>query len=159
MHGVLPGTSTETCTAGAGSLLLEFGILSRLLNDPIFENCARRANQKLWQLRHKETGLLGLLNSSCNTTKEFEFTGNSIDVNTSEWKSFMTGEQITNYTIFATSTFLRTWSWIRLILWVSLESVHSVWWWTRVGNVRRIATKSSALSSARPSKMVHPFPF
>lgn len=51
----------ETCTAGAGSLLLEFGALSRLLGDPIYESMARRANRALWSARAKTTGLLGEL--------------------------------------------------------------------------------------------------
>lgn len=45
IHGVLPDTINETCTAGAGSLLLEFGVLSRLLNDSVYENLARRTNK------------------------------------------------------------------------------------------------------------------
>lgn len=49
----------ETCTAGAGSLLLELGALSRLLGDPIYESMARRANRALWEARAKTTGLLG----------------------------------------------------------------------------------------------------
>lgn len=49
----------DTCTAGAGSLLLEFGALSRLLGDPIYESMARRANRALWSARAKTTGLLG----------------------------------------------------------------------------------------------------
>ncbi|ODM99933.1 ER degradation-enhancing alpha-mannosidase-like protein 1 [Orchesella cincta] len=49
----------ETCTAGAGSLLLELGALSRLLGDPIYESMARRANRALWSARAKTTGLLG----------------------------------------------------------------------------------------------------
>ncbi|KNZ61589.1 hypothetical protein VP01_1381g3 [Puccinia sorghi] len=36
-HGVVSGEGTETCTAGAGSLLLEFATLSRLLGDPMYE--------------------------------------------------------------------------------------------------------------------------
>uniref|UniRef100_A0A8D9A759 ER degradation-enhancing alpha-mannosidase-like protein 1 n=1 Tax=Cacopsylla melanoneura TaxID=428564 RepID=A0A8D9A759_9HEMI len=35
------------------------GILSRLLNDPVYENYARRANKALWSVRDKNTGLLG----------------------------------------------------------------------------------------------------
>ncbi|KAG8516849.1 ER degradation-enhancing alpha-mannosidase-like protein 1, partial [Galemys pyrenaicus] len=57
--GVPPDSNNETCTAGAGSLLLEFGILSRLLGDPTFEWVARRAVKALWALRSNETGLLG----------------------------------------------------------------------------------------------------
>jgi len=49
----------ETCTAGAGSLLLELGTLSRLVGDPIYESMARRANRALWSARAKNTGLLG----------------------------------------------------------------------------------------------------
>ncbi|KAJ7316979.1 hypothetical protein JRQ81_003141 [Phrynocephalus forsythii] len=41
--GVPSGSNNETCTAGAGSLLVEFGILSRLLGDSTFEWVARRA--------------------------------------------------------------------------------------------------------------------
>uniref|UniRef100_A0A8D9EQC7 alpha-1,2-Mannosidase n=6 Tax=Cacopsylla melanoneura TaxID=428564 RepID=A0A8D9EQC7_9HEMI len=51
--------SSDTCPAGAGSFLLEMGILSRLLNDPVYENYARRANKALWSVRDKNTGLLG----------------------------------------------------------------------------------------------------
>ncbi|KAI6187184.1 Alpha-1,2-Mannosidase [Aphelenchoides besseyi] len=66
----------ETCTSGAGSLLLEFGILSRLVGDDIFERLARRVNEKkLWERRSKKTGLLG----------------HSIDVQTGEWLSAQSG--------------------------------------------------------------------
>uniref|UniRef100_A0A0K0DLW0 alpha-1,2-Mannosidase n=1 Tax=Angiostrongylus cantonensis TaxID=6313 RepID=A0A0K0DLW0_ANGCA len=57
VNGILEGTVEETCTSGAGSLLLEFGILSRLLDDQTFERTARRINEKLWQLRDPNTGL------------------------------------------------------------------------------------------------------
>ncbi|XP_013369182.1 PREDICTED: ER degradation-enhancing alpha-mannosidase-like protein 1 isoform X1 [Chinchilla lanigera] len=57
--GVPPDSNNETCTAGAGSLLVEFGILSRLLGDPTFEWVARRAVKALWNLRSNDTGLLG----------------------------------------------------------------------------------------------------
>ncbi|XP_015787790.1 ER degradation-enhancing alpha-mannosidase-like protein 1 isoform X1 [Tetranychus urticae] len=67
--------ATHTCTAGAGSLLLEFGILSRLLGDPVFESVARRAARTLWYRRSENTGLLG----------------NVIDVETGEWIGKMSG--------------------------------------------------------------------
>lgn len=54
--------TSETCPAGAGSLLLEMGVLSRLLNDPVYEGYARRANKALWNYRAKSTGLLGIEN-------------------------------------------------------------------------------------------------
>ena len=54
-----PAHSPETCTAGAGSLVLEMGLLSRLLGDPSYEQHARKASRTLWQLRSKTTGLPG----------------------------------------------------------------------------------------------------
>ncbi|UXI16192.1 putative tRNA uracil-O2-methyltransferase [Sarcoptes scabiei] len=50
---------TETCPAGAGSLLLEFGILSRLTNDERFEDAAKKSIEALWNLRGSKTGLFG----------------------------------------------------------------------------------------------------
>ncbi|KNE89442.1 hypothetical protein PSTG_17102 [Puccinia striiformis f. sp. tritici PST-78] len=67
-HGVLPGEGTETCTAGAGSLLLEFATLSRLLGDPIYENVARKAFYALWDRR----SMINLF-------------GNTIDIQTGQW--------------------------------------------------------------------------
>lgn len=58
-NGVPPDSINETCTAGAGSLLVEFGILSRLIGDSTFEWVARRAVRALWSLRSNKTGLLG----------------------------------------------------------------------------------------------------
>uniref|UniRef100_T1IJL9 alpha-1,2-Mannosidase n=1 Tax=Strigamia maritima TaxID=126957 RepID=T1IJL9_STRMM len=58
-QGVPDDSKVETCTAGAGSLQLEFGILSRLIGDPVFEGVARRANHALWEHRSCHTGLLG----------------------------------------------------------------------------------------------------
>ena len=58
-----------SCLAGAGSLVLEFGILSRLLGDPVYESHARRATRAVWQLRNNVTGLFG----------------NDIDIVTGEW--------------------------------------------------------------------------
>lgn len=58
-QGLPLSPSAETCTAGAGSLVLEFGLLSRLLGDPVYEGYARRANKVLWNHRAKSTGLLG----------------------------------------------------------------------------------------------------
>lgn len=59
INGVPLEGITETCTAGAGTLLVEFGILSRLIKDPVYENYARRAVKSLWDLKNKDTGLLG----------------------------------------------------------------------------------------------------
>lgn len=49
---------TETCSAGAGSLVLEFSALSRLTGDPRFEQVAKRAFWAVWNLR-SEIGLIG----------------------------------------------------------------------------------------------------
>jgi len=57
--GVPEGARTDTCTAGAGSLLLEFGLLSRLTGDSTFEYVARRAVHAIWSRRHRQTNLLG----------------------------------------------------------------------------------------------------
>ncbi|CCX34764.1 Similar to ER degradation-enhancing alpha-mannosidase-like protein 1; acc. no. O94726 [Pyronema omphalodes CBS 100304] len=49
---------TETCTAGAGSLVLEFTTLSRLSGDPVFEQAAKRAFHAIWK-RRTPIGLVG----------------------------------------------------------------------------------------------------
>lgn len=36
-HGIPEGETTVTCTAGIGTLILEFGTLSRLTGDPLYE--------------------------------------------------------------------------------------------------------------------------
>ncbi|KAI5296491.1 alpha mannosidase-like protein, partial [Ascosphaera atra] len=43
--------TAETCTAGAGSLVLEFGALSRLTGDGRFEEMAKRAFWAVWSRR------------------------------------------------------------------------------------------------------------
>ncbi|XP_078483513.1 ER degradation-enhancing alpha-mannosidase-like protein 1 [Ciona intestinalis] len=74
-HGLPNSTITHTATAGAGSLLLEFGTLSRLIGDPTFENVARRAMHELWMRKNSDTGLLGV----------------AIDVVTGEWMGKQSG--------------------------------------------------------------------
>lgn len=49
---------TETCSAGAGSLVLEFTVLSRLTGDARFEQIAKRAFWSVWN-RRSEIGLIG----------------------------------------------------------------------------------------------------
>ncbi|RUS81987.1 hypothetical protein EGW08_010256 [Elysia chlorotica] len=73
-HGVPKGETTVTCTAGVGTFLLEFGALSRLTGDPIFEKTAVRAIRALWKFRSP----LGLL-------------GNHIDVSTGKWTAMDSG--------------------------------------------------------------------
>ncbi|KZV75403.1 glycoside hydrolase family 47 protein [Peniophora sp. CONT] len=57
-HGLVKGESIESCTAGAGSLMLEFATLSRLTGDMRFEKAARKAFFAVWNAR-SEIGLVG----------------------------------------------------------------------------------------------------
>ncbi|KAF9055160.1 alpha mannosidase-like protein [Hymenopellis radicata] len=57
-HGLLRGETLETCTAGAGSLILEFATLSRLTGDDRFEKAAFKAFFALWN-RKSDIGLVG----------------------------------------------------------------------------------------------------
>ncbi|XP_055925228.1 ER degradation-enhancing alpha-mannosidase-like protein 3 isoform X2 [Argiope bruennichi] len=53
------GVVRETCTACAGTMILEFAALSRLTGEPIFEEKARAAMDYLWQQRHRTSDLMG----------------------------------------------------------------------------------------------------
>ncbi|CEG65919.1 Putative ER degradation enhancer, mannosidase alpha-like 1 [Rhizopus microsporus] len=66
--GVPPTETTETCTAGAGSLILEFGLLSRLTGDPAYEEAAKRALKSVW-----------------NRRSHLSLMGNVIDIQTGNW--------------------------------------------------------------------------
>ncbi|KAF9469122.1 alpha mannosidase-like protein [Collybia nuda] len=57
-HGLSKGETLETCTAGAGSLILEFATLSRLTGDDRFEKAARKAFFGIWN-RKSDIGLVG----------------------------------------------------------------------------------------------------
>lgn len=50
-HGVPDGETPITCTAGVGTFLVEFGALSRLTGDPVFERAARKAIDSLHGFR------------------------------------------------------------------------------------------------------------
>ncbi|KAJ2228508.1 hypothetical protein H4R99_006180 [Coemansia sp. RSA 1722] len=52
-HGFDPSETSKTCTAGVGTLLLEFGTLSRLTNETIFEDIAIHALNEMWLERSK----------------------------------------------------------------------------------------------------------
>ncbi|RMZ92195.1 hypothetical protein DV736_g588, partial [Chaetothyriales sp. CBS 134916] len=65
---------TETCSAGAGSLVVEFSLLSRLTGDPRFEELAKRAFWAVWD-RRSEIGLIG----------------SGLDAETGQWLSSWTG--------------------------------------------------------------------
>jgi ER degradation enhancer, mannosidase alpha-like 1 len=49
--GVLPYEVQEACTAGAGTLLIEFGMLSRLTGDDKYEKAAKKALMAVWERR------------------------------------------------------------------------------------------------------------
>ncbi|XP_070410208.1 ER degradation-enhancing alpha-mannosidase-like protein 3 isoform X2 [Nothobranchius furzeri] len=53
------GTETDTCTACAGTMILEFAALSRFTGDPVFEEHARRALDFLWEKRQRNSNLVG----------------------------------------------------------------------------------------------------
>ncbi|CAL7945771.1 unnamed protein product [Xylocopa violacea] len=59
MKGVPLEVSRETCTACAGSMILEMAALSRLTGEPIFEEKAQKAMDVLWRMRHRGTDLMG----------------------------------------------------------------------------------------------------
>ncbi|XP_067952146.1 ER degradation-enhancing alpha-mannosidase-like protein 2 [Watersipora subatra] len=73
-YGVPKGETPVTCTAGVGTFLVEFGTLSRLTGNPLYENTAVRAMDALWQ-RKSNIGLVG----------------NHINVNTGEWTALDSG--------------------------------------------------------------------
>uniref|UniRef100_A0A8D3BCX4 alpha-1,2-Mannosidase n=1 Tax=Scophthalmus maximus TaxID=52904 RepID=A0A8D3BCX4_SCOMX len=63
-HGVLSplsrtGTESDTCTACAGTMILEFAALSRLSGESVFEEHARKAMDVLWERRQKGSDLVG----------------------------------------------------------------------------------------------------
>ncbi len=66
--GVEQDEVLDTCSAGAGSLMLEFGLLSRLTGDPKYEVAARRAFFAIWSRR-----------------SSLDLIGNGISVKNGEW--------------------------------------------------------------------------
>jgi mannosidase alpha-like ER degradation enhancer 1 len=73
--GVPNNSFNHTCTSGAGTFMLEFGMLSYLTKNPIYENVARKAANSLFARRNNQTGLLG----------------NELNVHTGEWLGTMSG--------------------------------------------------------------------
>lgn len=71
--------TTETCAAGAGSLVLEFTTLSRLSGDPRFEQAAHRAFFAIW---HRKS--------------ELDLVGSGVDSVTGQWVSPITGVSTTS---------------------------------------------------------------
>ncbi|XP_038213452.1 ER degradation-enhancing alpha-mannosidase-like protein 2 [Zerene cesonia] len=56
--GVPPGETSITCTAGVGTFIIEFGTLSRLTGDPLYEEVAYNALKALYHHR-SPIGLVG----------------------------------------------------------------------------------------------------
>lgn len=67
-YGVPKGETSITCTAGIGTFILEFGTLSRLTGDPLYEEVAMNALKALHYYKSK----IGLV-------------GNHVDVLTGHW--------------------------------------------------------------------------
>ncbi|KAL0081290.1 glycoside hydrolase [Phycomyces blakesleeanus] len=67
-YGVPRTETVETCTAGAGSLVLEFGVLSRLTGNPYYESVAKRALKAIWGRR-----------------SPLDLLGNVINIQTGQW--------------------------------------------------------------------------
>ena len=57
--GYVKKNQPETCTACAGTLILEFAALSRYTKDPIYEEKARKALDQIWRRRHQGSSLVG----------------------------------------------------------------------------------------------------
>ncbi|KAA0186645.1 hypothetical protein HAZT_HAZT006204 [Hyalella azteca] len=74
LHGVPYGETPITCTAGTGTFLVEFGALSRLTGDPIYEQVALRAMLAVWRQR-----------------SSIDLLGNHIDVTTGRWTALDSG--------------------------------------------------------------------
>ncbi|KAM9820532.1 ER degradation-enhancing alpha-mannosidase-like protein 3 [Neosynchiropus ocellatus] len=53
------GSESDTCTACAGTMILEFAALSRLSGESVFEEHARKALDVLWERRQKGSDLVG----------------------------------------------------------------------------------------------------
>lgn len=53
------GSESDTCTACAGTMIMEFGALSRVTGDPIFEQKAQKAMEAIWIHRSRASDLVG----------------------------------------------------------------------------------------------------
>ncbi|CCG82347.1 ER degradation-enhancing alpha-mannosidase-like 1 [Taphrina deformans PYCC 5710] len=76
-HGMqthTPPDTTETCAAGAGSLVLEFALLSELTGEPRFQAAAVKAFREVW-----------------NRRLDLDLVGNTLDADSGNWMSSYTG--------------------------------------------------------------------
>ncbi|XP_054748641.2 ER degradation-enhancing alpha-mannosidase-like protein 2 [Lytechinus pictus] len=74
LHGVPKGETAVSCTAGIGTFIVEFGTLSRLTGDPVFEEKALRALDSLWGFK-SEVGMVG----------------NHVNIQTGKWTALDSG--------------------------------------------------------------------
>lgn len=74
-HGVPKNSFNHTCTSGASTLLLEFGLLSQLVDDPIYEKAARKSVDSIYSRRNNLTGLVG----------------NELHIHTGDWLGSLSG--------------------------------------------------------------------
>ena len=58
-YGISEGETEETCAAAAGSLTLEFTVLSQLTGNPVYERVARKSFLNTWARRVPSTNLVG----------------------------------------------------------------------------------------------------
>ncbi|KAL7527000.1 hypothetical protein ACHAXR_001750, partial [Thalassiosira sp. AJA248-18] len=75
LNGIPPGETTVASLAGAGTLSLEFELLSRLTGDQSFGNAAKLATRALWVRRSPELNLFG----------------KHIDAQSGHWKEILSG--------------------------------------------------------------------
>ncbi|KAH8620002.1 putative Glycosyl hydrolase family 47 [Trypanosoma vivax] len=102
-HGVSPSETTIANNAGAGTLLMEMTVLSRVTGDDKYERAARRASEALFAARDGRTELMGREISSSSgvwfgsvssvgggidSTIEYFIKSHSITGNVGDWERF-----------------------------------------------------------------------
>ncbi|CAM9607791.1 unnamed protein product, partial [Laminaria digitata] len=80
------GETRDTCSAAAGTFLVEFGALSRLTGDPSFEAAARRAVAALWE-RRSPLSLIG--GGISGTTGRWKSTSASVGAGTDSFYEYL----------------------------------------------------------------------
>lgn len=93
---------TETSAAGAGTLVLEWGLLSRLTDDPRFERAAKRAFWQVWA-RRSPLNLLGM-GLDCVSGKWIEPFG-TVAASSDSWYEYALKYGL----LFNDSSFMKVW--------------------------------------------------
>ncbi|KND02462.1 hypothetical protein, variant [Spizellomyces punctatus DAOM BR117] len=73
-YGVLSHETEVTCSAGAGTLILEFGVLTRLTGNATYEDAAKKALLRVWAQR-----------------SPLDLVGNSLSVKDAKWYNTVAG--------------------------------------------------------------------